>query len=356
MIGICENLLLYVLIRVSLIERNDLIGFIINITFSILAYALSYKWFARVFIKRVGNREVLDVKNIKITLVIAINVLIFYIFNVKVTVYYKGEIFYVLLQFIYVVSLIQLLALNEQQVIKKTNLEYNKLEFKDLMRELNMAIEAVEKHNDIILKQYNKVKSLKRIEDLGLNIHEYTVCFTLSQLIEACKKYEFICSIRTDTKKYNSIYKCDYPFYAINSENDFNTEKFKRELFDKNYIAIVTNGLRYDKDLMYNIVINISENGDFMAEYSFENTPLRKMYINSKNLHNVHGNINEDIALWDRSGLGEGNKLDLRILRDLLIQHYEIARKAKLFDRYLEISVYSKECGILKQDLVYWEI
>lgn len=344
-------------------ERPSLYGFILNISCMFTSFYLAYRGFADIYLRKynkIGSDALGCIKDIKIAILVSVNVLVIYILTVETSDYDKSEILYILLQILLIASLCQSLVdvtdrLKSLKVADKVK-SSNTGTYKELIRELDELLNSIERREILMFRHFKKVSSLKRIEKYGLNIHCYTVCFTINQLIEACEEYKYMCTIRTDMKESSLNYGHDYPFYIIQNKIEVDADKLKREIFDKEYIAIVTNALQYDKYLKYNLVISLARNGDFMAEYSFENTPLRCMYKHSENLNCVTGNINDNIRLWDRTYLRKDNKLDLRILKDILEDNYLIAEQQKLFDRYIEMSVYKQKCGILNKEIVYWEI
>lgn len=388
--SICDNLIILLLVKLSLSEKNSLIGLVMDITCIGLAYVLTYKVLAKLY---KGNK-----KQLEFAIIAACTMIVYYGLTIEMSEYDKSEFGYILFELLYLISLVQEHSStphitesgrnkaveeessiqygfegNEQKVRQHVTLnseikhseiksdmqevrQYMTYECRDVIRELDMALREIEISEENRYKNYLKIKGLRKIEKIGLNIHKYTVCYSIDELIKACSKYEFICTIRTDIDKRKTDRENTYPFYIVHNESELDVDRMKEEIFDKHYVAIVANGLRYDKDLVYNMVLCIERNGDFLVEYSFENVPLRNMYKHGDKLHAITGNIKLKISEWNRNFVGNDNKLDLRILKDILNEHYMICYNNDLFGRYIELSHYSIGCGILNKKEVYWEI
>lgn len=200
---------------------------------------------------------------------------------------------------------------------------------------------------------YNKVESLKKIRKLGLNIHNTIITDDLSILEDMIKKYDYVCSIRTD-KEYG-ITK-DMPFYLINGQDDYKRVKSNLALDKKeDMMFILSNGHQYDDRLIYNMVVSFEKDGKFTCEYSVKNVPLRHMYRYPRDIIYIEGNINETVASWDIKNK-EHNKINIRLIGERVAQIYMETHDKGLWDRNLEISVYREKCGELNKDHVYWEV
>lgn len=200
---------------------------------------------------------------------------------------------------------------------------------------------------------YNKVESLKRIQRLGLNIHNTIITDDLEEVDRTVSKYRYMCSIRTDKK--TGIAK-DLPFYLISTKDDYLKikEKLKKNKLDK-IMFIVSNGHQYDDSLRYNMVVYFERNGDFRLEYNAINVPLRHMYRYPEEMINIEGNINETVASWKVENK-EHNKINIREVGRIAASVYMEVYSKGLWDRNLEISVYDRECGELMKEYIYWEI
>lgn len=198
---------------------------------------------------------------------------------------------------------------------------------------------------------YKKLGSLYSVMNRGLNVHEFIPCRNEDEIVYAYNKLGKLCSIRTD--KLGSEQGSLLKFYMAENLSDFKIRKIAREIEKDKCIAIISNGRASDKYLRYNMVYKLSSNGDFIAEYSRRNTSLRQMYNFPSELNTVVGNIDSNIRDWEvRVSKEEAGRVDLREIKELLRNEYE----HKLFDRYVEISEYSKEVGVRKETRVYWEV
>lgn len=195
----------------------------------------------------------------------------------------------------------------------------------------------------------NKVEVLEKLERLGLNVHNYIVAKESSEIVDAYNKLGRVCTIRTDAPTDKEVL---LPCYVCNNLSDSEVERIAADIADKNLVAIIANGLRYDKSMRFNMVYKLSKNLDFVCEYSKEPVILRKMY-NPTWLNTVVGNLNEPIRDWSvRKAIFESGRLDLRELRDILLRELD----NELFDHYVEVTFYIDKVGKLGQDRVYWEI
>lgn len=195
----------------------------------------------------------------------------------------------------------------------------------------------------------NKVEALEKLERLGLNVHNYIVAKESSDIVDAYNKLGRVCTIRTDASTNKEVL---LPCYVCNNLSDIEVARIANDIADKNLVAIIADGLRYDKSMRFNMVYKLSKNLDFVCEYSKEPVILHKMY-NPTWLNTVVGNLNEPIRDWGvRKAIFEYGRLDLRELRDILLRELD----NKLFDNYVEVTFYIDKVGKLGQDRVYWEI
>ena len=63
------------------------------------------------------------------------------------------------------------------------------------------------------------------------------------------------------------------------------------------------------------------------------------------------GNINEGIRDWITIRQAD-KRIDKRILRDMLIRLWHKG----IYGKYLEASVYAENCGMRKENIVFWQI
>lgn len=205
------------------------------------------------------------------------------------------------------------------------------------------------------ISKYSKLKSMHRILNLGLNVHDFIPCRTVPEIIYAYIRLGKTCTIRTD--KLGAEQGSQLGFYKADNISLLEINKIADEIVKNKWIGIVSNGLKYDKYLRYNIVYKLDRNGDFTAEYSRKNVPLRHMYKYPETLTTITGSLNDDIRLWEvyKPAL-ESDRVDLREIQDILRSEFLICLNNKLFGRYIEMSVYNTDVGPLKQNKVYWEI
>jgi len=191
---------------------------------------------------------------------------------------------------------------------------------------------------------YKKLQSIKRLAGKGLNVHNYVATKNTEEIKQVVRDFGYVCTIRTDSLK--SEYKL--PFYVI-KDRAVDLGKICKEIESKDLLAIVTNGLRYDKHLRYNFVYTLERNGDFWIEYSKENCPLRKMYEKPMNCY--IGNIDEGVGDWVVIRETD-DRVDKREISWLLRRMWDKG----IFGKYVEASIYNEKCGIYDEDIVFWQI
>ena len=204
------------------------------------------------------------------------------------------------------------------------------------------------------IKGYAKLHSMYTMVNKGLNVHTFIPCRTVEEIIYAYKELGGICTIRTD--KFGIGQSKQLKFYKADRISESQLLKIANEIIEDGCIAIVANGLRFDKSLRYNAVYMIKESGDFMIEYSRKNVPLRHMYNYPNELNTIIGNIDDSIREWTvYKSKNESGRVDLKEIQELLLEEYEVCEKNKLFGRYVEMSTYKENVGPLNQNKVYWE-
>lgn len=191
---------------------------------------------------------------------------------------------------------------------------------------------------------YHKLDSMYKLLNGGLNVHTFIVAKNKAEIIDAVHKFENVCTIRTDSEY--SMYKL--PFYVINGQTD-ELDDIGNEIESKGLIAIVANGLKYDKSMVYNIVYSIRENGDFWCEYSKEKCTLREMYKFPMTCY--IGNINDSIRDWVTIRQ-TNNCIDKRLIREFLINMWNKG----IFDKYVEATTYTELVGMTHENVVFWQI
>lgn len=201
------------------------------------------------------------------------------------------------------------------------------------------------------IRQYSKLASMQKIAVSGLNIHEFYPCRNFKELYLAYNKLGNECTIRTD--KPNAGQGQELKFYIARDLSPEKLKKISDEIVKDGCIAIISNGLKYDKYLRYNLVYKLNEDGTFICEYSRKKVPLRHMYRYAESLNSLNGSLDSCIMDWDRRVAKlEDDRVDIREIRDILRQAYKVG----IFNKYVEVSVYSTECGLQHKREVYWEI
>ena len=199
----------------------------------------------------------------------------------------------------------------------------------------------------------SKLKAFRQMDKLGLNHHRTEAVISLEVADALAAEFTYRFSIRTD-RSYG-ITK-DLPFFLIDEKKQYLEirENLKTLLAD-GFVLIVSDGHRYDPYLKYNMVFSVNYDGQFRAEYSAKNVPLRHMYRYPNELVQVSGNIHKRYPDWDiRNRQAAG--MDFRQIRDMLYLQYIQAEKLGLYRRYLELSVYQVPCGTRNEEVAYWEI
>lgn len=200
---------------------------------------------------------------------------------------------------------------------------------------------------------FHKIEAINKIRKLKLNIHNTVITDDLDELDKTVKCYNYMCSIRTDREK--GVTK-ELPFYLISCIDDYIKIKDKLKLNKQDsMIFIISNGHQYDDKLRYNLVVSFDKSGEFVLEYNATNVPLRHMYRYPDDMVYVEGNINETVASL-RVANKEHNKINVREVGEIIASIYLDIYNKGLWDRNLEVSVYSEDCGELNKEYVYWEI
>lgn len=192
---------------------------------------------------------------------------------------------------------------------------------------------------------YNKIKSIKSIVQLGLNIHRFLIPSTETEFYNVLKDMQH-CTIRTDHEKKTE----DLPFYVVNTKETSvdNIKNIWESAQQEKYRLIISDGIKYDSVQKYNLVTKIEKNGDFIFEASDLKIPLRHMYRHP--LLSCHGNISDNIHEWSCESEKFGiNKVDIK--RDL-----EELYTYQLYGHWLETTKYPIKVGTKQHNIVFWQI
>lgn len=198
-----------------------------------------------------------------------------------------------------------------------------------------------------------KLECFRQMDRLELNHHHTESVTSLEVADFLAEKFEYRFSIRTDR---NYGITKDLPFFLIDEKRQyFLIRKNLQELLNMDFILIFSDGHHYDPYLKYNLVFYMNYDGNFQAEYSAKNVPLRHMYRYPDTLVQVTGNINERYPDWDIRNR-QVAEIDFRQIRDTIYLQYMRAEKLQLYRRHLEMSVYTVPCGVRHEEIAYWEI
>jgi hypothetical protein len=185
-----------------------------------------------------------------------------------------------------------------------------------------------------------KTKCLDEMKSKNINVHIYEQIDNIEDLKKFYNKYKMI-TVRFDNDNQN-IHKL--PFYKIT--NDSNLEEIAKEAKKYNCTMLCSNGLYYDKYLLYNFVYSVN-NDEFILEICNEKVPLREMY--KYKLTTIKGNISED--KFEYIDL-ENNKISKKNLNEILA----LMLKLNIKDKTVEATLYSEKVGIYKEKYVIWQI
>ena len=191
---------------------------------------------------------------------------------------------------------------------------------------------------------YEKIRNLKILQSQGLNVHEYVVPNSLLELITSVGKWD-TCSIRTDAKYATN----DLPFYTI--KPDDKVQKLLdiwAEAEANEHKLIVANELRYDPIQICNLTVWFDRSGNFQSEVSAVKVPLRKMHSYPNSLLYCKGSIWEKPKEWEK--LNNVGIIDKSLLQDVLFKLYNY----KLFNQWLECTVYPEPVGVRGENIVFW--
>ena len=194
---------------------------------------------------------------------------------------------------------------------------------------------------------FDKIESLNKIINLGLNLHKFYIPATYEEYRNLTDKFE-LCTIRTDHKYISE----DLPFYIFNKQKD--NDEYLDLIWDeaqaKQYKLIISDGIKYDNIQKYNMVTKIQKNGDFIFEASDLKIPLRHMYRHPSSLLSCTGNLSEGIHLWHMFNKRYG--IDKLIIKRDLLTLYNCG----LFDQWLEVTKYPIPVGVKDEHIVFWQI
>ena len=196
-----------------------------------------------------------------------------------------------------------------------------------------------------------KTKNLKVMLKKEINVHEFTNAKDLEELLEYAKDNPKF-SIRFDR---DTNYK-QLPFYTY-KKGDFNSKEEELAFFTKiakeakkmNCTLLCSNGLQYDNIQICNFVICFTDKENFVLEWSTKKVALRNMYEYPTTI--LKGNIKDDIKDMECIQPKE-NRLDKKDIEKILVW----ALSLKKLNKSIEGTLYPKKVGMLKQEIVCWQI
>ncbi len=196
-----------------------------------------------------------------------------------------------------------------------------------------------------------KTKNLKVMLKKEINVHEFTNAKDLEELLEYAKDNPKF-SIRFDR---DTNYK-QLPFYTYKKGN-FNSKEEELTFFAKiakeakkmNCTLLCSNGLQYDNIQICNFVICFTDKENFVLEWSTKKVALRNMYEYPTTI--LKGNIKDDIKDMECIQPKE-NRLDKKDIEKILVW----ALSLKRINKSIEGTLYPKKVGMLKQEIVCWQI
>lgn len=196
-----------------------------------------------------------------------------------------------------------------------------------------------------------KYKTLKDLVDKKVNVHSFENINDLDSLLKYAKENKKF-SMRFDRDK-------DYyqlPFYKFN-DDVFENEEVKFEYLENivneakhlNCSILCANGYLYDDIQICNFVIKVDAKANFILEFSTKRVPLREMYEYKTTI--IKGNIKDSLndMEWIRK---EENKLDDRTIEKML----SWAFKLNIINKNIEATLYPTKVGMLKENIVCWQI
>lgn len=184
-----------------------------------------------------------------------------------------------------------------------------------------------------------KTRNLEKLLNDNINIFEYKEIRNINQLID----YSAI------NNKFTIRFDRDYdieglPFYKY----DDNLDLFKiyEEASNMNCTLLLSNGYKYDNDLVFNFVIDINSNNDFILEICNKKVPLRDMY--KYNTCILKGNLFDKNYKCINLDYNIYNIDDIEKIIDLVIN-------LEVRYHYIEGSMYSRNVGLLSKKIVVWQ-
>lgn len=190
---------------------------------------------------------------------------------------------------------------------------------------------------------YKKLTSLQNLNSLGLNVFNYWTVTSVHEVTVALQRFGRL-TLRFDSKWDED----SLPFYILDTNcTESEIEQILVLADSKDCIVIASNGIQFDPFLKYNLVVQFSSNGDFIAEASPEKIPLRKMY--NFPLLSVHSNIHNSLIDWSTN---DYYGLDRRDVLDTLWRLYDL----QIYRKWIECTVYPFPVGLRNEEIIFWQL
>ena len=184
-----------------------------------------------------------------------------------------------------------------------------------------------------------KAENLKRLLDDNLNVFEYTEIKNIEDLTEYIKNNKYF-TIRFDRDKNIQ----GLPFYIY--DESMNIEKLINEANEMNCTLLCSNGYIHDNDLLFNFVIDIDSDNNFILELCDKKVPLREMYKCKTTI--IKGNIFESKYTYINKEENTYSIKDIDKIVDLIL-----GKNMKY--KYMEGTIYNKKVGLLNTNIIIWQ-
>ena len=196
-----------------------------------------------------------------------------------------------------------------------------------------------------------KFKNLKELLNNKINVHSFENISDLDSLIKYSRENSKF-SMRFDRDKdYHQL-----PFYKYD-KNSFGSDDDSKEYLNKimeqaqqlNCSILCANGYLYDDLQVCNFVIKVDERGNFILEFCTKKVSLREMYEYETTI--LKGNIKDSLKdmEWIRK---TSNVIENRYLEKII----SWALKINVVNKNIEATLYHELVGVLKEDIVCWQI
>ena len=183
-----------------------------------------------------------------------------------------------------------------------------------------------------------KTRNLDKLVESKFNVFEYKEINTYDELLKYSKENNKF-SIRFDSENIRH----NLPFYIYN--NDLDLKEIFEEAKSINCSLLCSNGYKYDDKLLFNYVIDIDENNDYILELCSKKVPLRDMYKYKTTI--IKGNIFEKKHKIEQT-YDKFDSSDIEYIFNFIINN-------DLKYKYLEGTMYSINVGIYNEKMVIWQ-